>query len=116
MSSDDVIDLTKDLKDLLPQVVINEWLPRDDKSIFSLFRQFDQYPPPPSQYILPTNFQTVLHQDPIENFNCGSLITISPPEDTSILEAYQSAIEKSKYPILSITLQPQYGNVMKLPS
>lgn len=116
MSSDDVIDLTKDLKDLLPQVVINEWLPRDDKSIFSLFQQFDRYPPPPSQYILPTNFQTVLHQDPIENFNCGSLITISPPEDTSILEAYQSAIEKSKYPILSITLQPQYGNVMKLPS
>ena len=110
MSSDDIVDLTVDLKDRLPDVVIKEWLPAEDRSIFFLFQEFNRYPPHPSHYILPTNFQLVLHQDPIQGFIYESLLRIPPPALPSVTEAYQDMIKKSKNPTLSVTLQPQYGN------
>ena len=57
MLSDDPIDLTVDPRDLLPRVIIDEWLPSEDESILFLFQQFDRYPPQPSHYILPPNLQ-----------------------------------------------------------
>ena len=115
MSSDDIVDLTVDLKDRLPDVVIKEWLPAEDRSIFFLFQEFNRYPPHPSHYILPTNFQLVLHQDPIQGFIYESLLRIPPPALPSVTEAYQGMIKKSKNPTLSVTLQPQYGNPITLP-
>lgn len=47
MSSDDLIDLTVDSRNLFPQVIVDEWLPNEEESILFLFQQFQQYPPPP---------------------------------------------------------------------
>ena len=116
MSAGDVIDLTVDLKNVLPSAVVDKWLPNEDKSIFFLFQEFNQYPPHPSHYILPTNFHSVLHQDSIQGFDYQSLLKIPPPALPSISKAYQDAIKGSKYPIHSITLQPQYGNPIILPA
>ena len=52
MASDEPIDLIVDPKDLLPQAILDGWLPNENKSILSLFQEFDQYPPP-SHYIQP---------------------------------------------------------------
>src|SRR5882724_10891671 len=113
MLSNYPIDLTVDLKDLLPQVVINEWLPNESKSILFLFQGFDHYPPHPTHYTLPSNFQSVLHQTPIWEFDYEYLSTIPPPTP-DISQAYQEAMKISKYPILSVTLQPQLGHLVTL--
>lgn len=111
----DPIDLTVDPKGLLPHIVVNEWLPNEDQSILFLFQEFNRYPPYPSHYRVPTNLQPFLHQNSIQGFDYKSLLEIPPPALPSVPEAYQNAIRKSKHPILSITLQPQYGNPIVLP-
>ena len=108
MPPDDPIDLTVEPRDLLPQVVVDEWLPSEEESILFLF-QFDRYPPYPSHYILPSDFQSFLHQDEILRFDYQSLLKISPPAHSSISKGYQDAIKNSKSPIHSITLKPYYG-------
>ena len=114
MLHDDPIDLTVDLRDLLPQVIKDEWLPDEEKSVLYLFQEFNQYPPHPSLYVLPSNLQSALHQDEVLGFNYQSLLTIDPPSST-ILEAYQDAIKKSPYPIHSVSVQPCYGDLIRLP-
>ena len=109
MLSDDPIDLTVDPRDLLPRVIIDEWLPSEDESILFLFQQFDRYPPWPSHYILPPNLQLTLHRDPVQEFDYGSLLKVSPPALQSFSKTYQDTLKKSKYPILSVTLQPHHG-------
>ena len=79
MQSSDPIDLTADLGDLLPQVIIDEWLPNEDRSILFLFQGFNNYPPHPTHYILPPNFLSVLHQTPIQEFDYKHLLSIPPP-------------------------------------
>ena len=116
MSSDDVIDLTVDPKDLLPSVVTNNFLPSEDKSIFHLFQEFHHYPPHPSHYLLPTSFKSMLHQDSIEGFSCESLLKIPPPALQSVFKAYQDAIKESDHPVLSVTVQPQYSHPIVLPT
>jgi hypothetical protein len=111
----DPIDLTVDTRDLLPQDIIDEWLPGEEKSVLSLLQEFSQYPPHPSHYTLPSNLQSVLHQDEVQAFNYGSLLTIGPPALPSILKAYQDAIKKSPHPVLSITLKLYYGDPVQLP-
>lgn len=115
MQSSDPIDLTIDLKDLLPQVIIDEWLPNENESILFLFQGFDRYPPHPTHYILPSNFQSVLHQTPIQQFDYEVLLSIPPPALLDVPKAYQDAITKSKFPICSVTLQPQLSNPVTLP-
>jgi len=116
MLSDDLIDLTVDPKDLLPQVVVDEWLPGENESVLFIFQQFNRYPPHPSLYVLPSNsnLQSLLHQDAIQTFDYGSLLKIAPPALSSISKAYQDAIKKSGDPILSITLQPYNGDPIRL--
>ena len=116
MLSNDPIDLTKDLQDLLPQAVIDEWLPPEHKSILFLFQKFKQYPPHPCHYILPSNLQQFLHQDPIQDFDFRSFLDIPPPALPEISRAYQTAINGSPTPILSVTLQPDHGNLVLLPA
>jgi hypothetical protein len=116
MLSDDPIDLTVDPQDLLPRAIVDQWLPGEDKSILYLFQQFDQYPPHPSHYILPSDIWSVLHQGTIDNFEYRSLLEVAPPALSSISKAYQDAIKKSKHPILSVTLQPHHGNPIRLPA
>jgi hypothetical protein len=117
MSSDDsdVMDLSVDPKDLLPQVVLDEWLPHEEESILSLF-QFNKYPPCESHYILPSNLQPLLHQDPIQSFDYHSLLTIGPPALPFISKAYTKRIKKFKHPILSVTLTPSHGDLLRLPT
>lgn len=114
MQVDDPIDLTVDPRDLLPQPVVDGWLPHEEESVLHLF-QFNQYPPHPSQYILPSNLQPFLHQAPIQEFNYQSLLHIAPPTMSSISKAYQDEIKKSKDPILSVTLIPCHGDQVILP-
>src|SRR5258708_762968 len=116
MLFDDVIDLTVNPKDLLPSLIVNNFLPSEDKSIFHLFQEFHHYPPHPSHYLLPTSFKSVLHQDSIEGFNYESLLRVPPPALQSVSKAYQDAIKESKYPILSVTVEPQYGHPIVLPT
>ena len=92
MLSDNPIDLTVEPRDLLPQVVADKWSPSKEESTPSLF-QFDRYPPYLSHYILPSDFQSVLHQDEILRFDYQSLLKISPPAHSSISKAYQDAIK-----------------------
>ena len=100
----------------MPQVIIDEWLPNEDESVLFLFQEFNQYPLHPSHYILPSNLQSVLHQDGIQSFNYQSLLTIGPPVLPSIPKVYQNAIKKSQYPIHSVTLRPYYGDPVRLPA
>ena len=116
MPPNDLIDLTVDHRDLLPQAIIDEWLPNEDESVLFLFQEFNQYPPHPSHYILPSNLQSVLHQDGIQSFNYQSLLTIGPPALPSIPKAYQDAIKRSQHPIHSVTLRPYYGDPVRLPA
>lgn len=116
MLPDDPIDLTVDPRDLLLQVIKDEWLPKEQESILFLFQQFNQYPPHPSHYIQPSNFQSFLHQDELQGFNYHSLLTVAPPALPSIPKAYQDAIKESKHPVLSITLKPYYGDPVRLPA
>ena len=115
MPPNDLIDLTVDHRDLLPQAIIDEWLSNEDESVLFLFQEFNQYPPHPSHYILPPNLQSVLHQDGIQSFNYQSLLTIGPPALPSIPKAYQDAIKRSQHPIQSVTLRPYYGDPVRLP-
>ena len=116
MPLDDPIDLTVDPRDLLPQVIRDEWLPNEEESVLYLFQEFNRYPPHPSHYILPPNLQPVLHQDELQAFNYQSLLTIGPPANPSLSKAYQDAIKTSKHPVLSITLRPHYGDPVRLPA
>ena len=116
MAHNEVIDLTVDPRGLLPPVVVQGWLPNEEQSILFLF-QFDRYPPRPSHYIHPSNFQSVLHQEavfPFE-FDLQSLLSIAPPVLPSIPQAYEVAMKRSPHPILSVTLQPHHGNPVTLP-
>jgi hypothetical protein len=88
MPPDDPIDLTVDPRDLLPQVIVDEWLPNEQESVLYLFQQFKQYPPFPSHYILPSNLQLVLHQDTIQEFDYKTLLNIAPPALPSVPKAY----------------------------
>ena len=115
MSSEGPIDLTVDPKDHLPQVILDEWLPSEEESILFLFQHFSQYPPCPSNYILPSNLQSVLHQDTIQTFNYQSLLHIGPPALPTVPKAYQDAINKSVHPIGSVTLIPCDGDPVRLP-
>lgn len=115
MPSDDTIDLTVDPRDLLPQVVINEWLPNENKSLLFLFQEFNCYPPHPTHYVLPSDFLTVLHQNSIQEFEYRQLLSIPPPALPTFSRAFQDAIKKSKSPILSVTLQPQFSKPVILP-
>ena len=74
--------------------------------------------PPPSHYTLPSNsnFQQFLHQDAIQTFDYESLLKIAPPALSSVSKAYQDTIKKSKNPVSSITLQPYYGDPIRLPA
>lgn len=115
MASDEPIDLTLDLKDLLPQAVLDGWLPDENKSILFLFQEFNQYPLPPCHYIQPTNLQSFLHETTIQEFDYTSLLRVQPLAVPEISKAYQGAIKKSKSPIHSVTLQPQQGPPVTLP-
>lgn len=114
MQSQDQVDLTPDLSDLLPKVVIDEWLPDENQSILFLFYGFNNYPPHPIQYTLPSNFQSALHQTPVQEFDFKYLLQI-PPALPDISQAYQDVIKKSKFPILSVTLQSQLSDPITLP-
>ena len=116
MSSDDLIDLTVDSRNLFPQVIVDEWLPNEEESILFLFQQFQRYPPHPSHYILPSNLQPLLHQDEVQGFDYQVLLKIGPPALPSISKAYQDAIKKSKFPIHSVTLKPFPGDPITLPT
>jgi len=116
MPPDSPVDLTVGLKDLLPKAVIDDLLPNEDTSILSLFQQFNQYPPHPTHYVLPSDIQLVLYQDAVEGFDHKSLLQIPPPALPSVSKAYQDAIKKSEHPILSVALQPQYGDPIVLPA
>jgi hypothetical protein len=116
MPPDNIIDLTVDPKGLLPQAIVDNWLPDEDWSILSLFCDFNKYPPNPSHYTLPANLQPMLHSSSIQGFDYESLLKIPPPAIPSISKAYQDAIKRSKYPILSVTLQPQFGDPITLPT
>ena len=115
MAHSDPIDLTVEPKELLPPIVVQEWLPNEEQSILFLFN-FDQYPPQPSLYNLPSDFQLVLHWDAVFPFDYSSLMRIDPPARPSIHQAYQDAIKKSQYPVLSVTLTPYHGDSITLPS
>ena len=115
MLSSDPIDLTVDPRELLPQAIVDEWLPNEDESVLSLFQKFNKYPPHPSHYILPSNLQLALHQDAAQPFNYESLLTIPPPALPSVSKAYQDAIKESSHPILSATFYPYPGDPIKLP-
>ena len=114
MPPDDPLDLTVDHRDRLPQVVVDAWLPSEEESILFLFQQFNQYPPHPSHYILPSNLQPLLHQDEIQGFDYQSLLRTSPVLPP-VLKAYQDAIKESKHPILSITLKPHGSDPIQVP-
>ena len=116
MSSDDLIDLTVDSRSLFPQVIVDEWLPKEEESILFLFQQFQRYPPHPSHYILPPNLQPLLHQDEVQGFDFQLLLKIGPPALPSISKAYQDAIKKSKFSIHSVTLKPFPGDPITLPA
>ena len=111
----DIIGLTVDPKDLSPQTVLDDWLPNEEKSILFLFH-FKKYPPHESHYIIPSDLQPFLHQDPIQPFKYHSFLQIGPPTLPSVRQAYQDAIKKSQSPILSITLPPNHGNPVVLPT
>ena len=113
--SDDPIDLTVDPRDLLPRVVVDEWLPGERVSILFLF-QFDRYPPCPSHYGISSNFESVLHQDTIQAFDYSSLLRVNPPALPSVSQAYQDAIRKSQHPVLSVTLKPHRHHPITLPA
>jgi hypothetical protein len=119
MQSNDPIDLTVDPRDILPQVIKDEWLPDEAGSVLYLFQGFNWYPPHPSPYVLPSNLQSVLHQDKVQEFDHQSLLTIGPPPST-ILEVYQNAIKKTaikktQHPVHSISFQLSYGDLIRLP-
>ena len=114
MAHREPIDLTVDPENLLPPAVVQEWLPEEQQSILFLFK-FGKYPPRPSHYILPSNFQSVLHREAVFPFDFQSLLRINPPALPSISQAYEEAIKESPYPILSITLQPHHGDPVTLP-
>jgi len=116
MTPDDPIDLTVDPRDLLPQAIMDEWLPSEEESVLFLFQQLKRYPPHPSHYLLPSDLQQVLHQDPIQGFDYQSLLKIGPPALPSIPKAYQDTIKVSKSPIQSITLKPHLGDPLTLPA
>jgi hypothetical protein len=116
MQSNDTIDLTLDLKDLLPQPVVDNWLPDKNKSILFLFQGFDQYPPHTTHYTLPPNFLSTLHKTPAQEFEYTQLLSIPPPSLPIISQAYQDAIKNTKSPILSVTLQPQLTNPIIVPA
>jgi hypothetical protein len=116
MPPSDPIDLTVEVRDLLPEVVKIEWLPDEQKSVLSLFREFIRYPPRPIHYILPANFESVLHQAPIQGFDYGDLLNIPPPALSNISKVYQDEIKKSKFLIHSVTLQPHQGTPITLPA
>ena len=115
MQHGDPIDLTVDSRDLLPQAIKDELLPSEEESVLYLFQKFNHYPPHPSQYILPSDLQSALHQDDVQEFNHQSLLSIAPPSST-ILKAYQDTIKKSPYPVHSITLKPYHGDSVRLPA
>jgi len=115
MAQNEPIDLTVDPRGLLPPVVVQEWLPSEHQSILFLF-EFNQYPPRPSHYILPSDFQSVLHREAVFPFNFQSLLKIEPPALPSISQAYEGAIKKTSYPVLSVTLQPYHGDPVMVPS
>lgn len=69
MQQDDLIDLTVNPRDLLPQVIEDKWLPNEEVSVLYLFLKFNHYPPHSSQYILPSNLRSALHQDDFQDFN-----------------------------------------------
>ena len=114
MAHNEVIDLTVDPRGLLPPVVVQEWLPNEHQSILFLF-QFDRYPPPPSHYIHPSNFRSVLRQEAVFPFDFQSLLRVASPALPSISQAYEVAVKASPHPILSVTLQPHRGNPVTLP-
>ncbi len=116
MPPDDQMDLTEDSRDPLPQVIRDDWLPAETESVLFLFQQFRRYPPFPSHYILPSNIQSVLHQDVIHGFDYQSLLRIRPPALPSVSKAYQDAIKNSKFPIHSVTLIPCDGNLITVPA
>jgi hypothetical protein len=112
----DLIDISVESRDLLPQVIVDEWLLSEEESVLFLFQQFKQYPPYPSNYILPSNLELVLHQDAVQGFDYESLLKIPPPALPSIPTAYQDAIKASKYPVHSITLRPYHDSPITLPA
>ena len=114
MADNEPIDLTVDPRGLLPPVVVEDWLPNEQESILFLFK-FNKYPPRPFHYILPSNFNSVLHREAVFPFDFQSLLRINPPTNPSISQAYENAIKKSPYPVLSITLQPYHGDSVILP-
>ena len=115
MQQDNPIDLTVDPRDLLPQIIKDELLPSEEGSVLYLFQTFNHYPPHLYQYILPSNFQSALHQDDVQDFNYKTLLTIGPPSST-ILRAYQDGIKESPHPIYSITLRPCYSDPVRMPA
>ena len=106
MPPNDLIDLTVDHRDLLPQAIIDEWLSNEDESVLFLFQEFNQYPPHPSHYILPPNLQSVLHQDEIQSFNYQSLLTIGPLLFPLSPRHIKMLFKRSQHPIYSVTLDP----------
>lgn len=111
-----LIDISVDPRDLLPQVIVDEWLPGEEESVLFLFQQFKRYPPHPSNYILPSNLKLALHQDAVQGFDYESLLKIPPPALPSIPTAYQDAIKASTHPIHSVTLRPCHGSPITLPA
>jgi hypothetical protein len=115
MSSNDPVDLTVDPKDNLPQAVIDNFLPNENKSILYLFQEYNKYPPHPSHYILPTNFNSFLHPTPVQEFDHQTLLQVPPPMLPGFSKSYQDAIKVSGSPTLSVTLQPQHSDPVTLP-
>ncbi|KAF9791280.1 hypothetical protein BJ322DRAFT_1017812 [Thelephora terrestris] len=95
MPPSEPIDLTVEPRDLLPKVVTDEWLPKEEKSIF---------------------FELVLHQATVQHFDYVDLLKIPPPALPDISKAYQDAIKKSKPSILSVTLQLYQRDPITLPT
>lgn len=111
----DIIDLT--LENPLPPIVLRDWLPTQNKSVFHLFT-FNQYPANETGYIIPSTFDLVLHEETIVDFQYSTLPQLGLPDNSGVSEAYQTAIRAAKKPVNSITLipAPRFGHSVTVPA
>ena len=111
----DIIDLT--LENPLSPIVLRDWLPIQSKPVFHLF-QFNQYPANKTGYIIPSNFDLVLHEEIAMDFQYSTLPQLGLPDSPAVSEAYQTAIKSAKKPINSVTLipAPRFGNPVTVPT
>src|ERR1700679_1250266 len=105
------IDLTEELADCLPPDVLDHWVPIRGKSVFHLF-VFNKYPANKIKYTIPSKLAPLLHEEIIMDFDYTTLLQLGPPIDSSVTEAYQTAIKSARHQVHSVTLvpHPEHGD------